>query len=109
MPLLLSSQRHSLCDFRYLGLQVIDGRKAEVIAFAGHPVPEAVSGNYNLSGKVIPLILQGVVWIDSTTYQIVRIGYQELDTLLEGVTYDVSDGGEIRLVSRVPKEGAKSG
>jgi hypothetical protein len=73
MPLLLSPRHQSLCDYRYLGSQVIDGRRAEVVGFAGHPVPEAVSGQYGLNGEHIPLILQGIAWIDSTGFQILRM------------------------------------
>jgi hypothetical protein len=73
MPLLLSPERQPAYDFKYLGSQTIEGRAAEVIAFAGHPTPEAVSGRYILFGKPIPLIVQGVAWIDSASFEVVRM------------------------------------
>jgi len=73
MPLLLSPEHQPAYDFKYLGSQVIDGRKTEVIGFAGHPVPEAVSGRYLLFGKPIPLIVQGVAWVDASCFEILQM------------------------------------
>jgi hypothetical protein len=73
MPLLLSPEHQPAYDFKYLGSQVIDGRKTEVIGFAGHPAPEAVSGRYLLFGKPIPLIVQGVAWVDADCFEVLRM------------------------------------
>ena len=73
LPLLLSSERQAAYDFKYLGSQAVEGRRTEVIGFAGHPVPEAVSGRYILYDKPIPLIVQGVAWIDSASFEVVRM------------------------------------
>ncbi len=70
MPMELSSDRQRQYDFKYLGSQTVDGRPTKVIAFAGHPIEAAISGEFMLSGKAIPLILQGIVWIDATTNQV---------------------------------------
>jgi hypothetical protein len=73
MPLQLGPEHQPAYDFKYLGSQAINGRKTEVIAFAGHPVREAVSGDYVLFGKPIPLIVQGVAWIDAASFEILRM------------------------------------
>jgi hypothetical protein len=73
MPMELGSDRQRQYDFRDLGSQMIDGRTMKVIAFAGHPVEAAISGEFVLSGKPIPIILQGIAWIDAATYQVARM------------------------------------
>jgi hypothetical protein len=73
MPMELSADRQHQYDFKYLGSQTIDGRSTKVIAFAGHPVEAAISGDYVLAGKSIPIILQGIAWIDAATYQVARM------------------------------------
>jgi hypothetical protein len=73
MPLLLSPEHQAAYDFKYLGSQVIEGRKTEVVGFAGHPAPEAVSGRYVLFGKPIPLIVQGVAWVDASCFEILQM------------------------------------
>ena len=73
LPMELGADRQPQYDFKYLGSQAIDGRRTEVIAFAGHPVEQAISGQYVLSGKPIPMIVQGVAWIDAASYQVVRM------------------------------------
>ncbi|HEV3276477.1 MAG TPA: hypothetical protein VG860_06640 [Terriglobia bacterium] len=73
MPMELGPDRQPQYDFKYLGSQTIDGRRTEVIAFTGHAAEEAVAGQYVLSGKVIPLILQGIAWIDAASFQVARM------------------------------------
>ncbi len=73
MPMELSSDRQRQYDFKYLGSQTIDDRPTKVIAFAGHPVEAAIAGEYLLAGKSIPLILQGIAWIDAATCQVARM------------------------------------
>ena len=73
LPLLMSPERQPAYDFKYLGSQMLDSRLTEVIVFAGHPVPEAVSGQYVLFDKPIPLIVQGVAWIDAADFEILRM------------------------------------
>jgi hypothetical protein len=74
LPLLLDQSHQQLSDFRYLGLQVVKGRQTHVVAFAERPIPAAVAVFFRLSsGESIPVILQGVAWIDAETYQVLRI------------------------------------
>jgi len=59
--------------FRYLGRQHIDKRETYVVAFAQRPVATRLVewvGNGEKTGAVL---LQGVAWIDPTTYQIIRM------------------------------------
>ncbi len=74
LPLLLHQNNQQFSDFRYLGSQEVKGRQTHVVAFAEHPIPAAVAVVFKLSsGESIPVILQGIAWIDAETYQIVRI------------------------------------
>lgn len=60
-------------QFRYLGQQDIDKHHTFVIAFA--EVPEAMKfpAQCRLEGTLISILLQGVAWIDSSDFRIVRI------------------------------------
>lgn len=59
--------------FRYLGSQKIDKRPAFVVAFAQDPKLVKMPGIIQTDSGPLPLIFQGVVWIDQETYKIVRI------------------------------------
>ena len=65
-----SRQRES--TFRYLGLQAKAGKQCDVIAFAQR-VGQATPIGFTTSSVSVPLLEQGVVWIDSTTHQILRM------------------------------------
>jgi hypothetical protein len=74
LPLLLDQSHQQWSNFRYLGSQVVNGRQTRVVAFAQRPIPAAVAVFFKLSsGESIPVILQGVAWIDAETYQVLRI------------------------------------
>ena len=60
-------------DFRYLGRQKIGGSPAEVVAFAEHVDPVAVMGRFSIGEASIPILVQGVAWIRSSDYQILRM------------------------------------
>jgi hypothetical protein len=72
-PLFFGPEREAISDFRYLGSQVIDGRRTEVVAFAEHPEPSAAMGAVLLPGGSIPAILQGIAWIDTVNFKILRM------------------------------------
>jgi VWFA-related protein len=59
--------------FRYLGEQQIDGRKAFVAAFAQIPGAVRIPGNIFTPGKDVPMLLQGIVWIDEENDQILQL------------------------------------
>ncbi len=59
--------------FRYLGEQQIDGRKAFVAAFAQVPGGVRVPGTITTAGRDVPMLLQGIVWIDEENDQILQL------------------------------------
>jgi hypothetical protein len=73
MPLYFGPDRRTLSDFRYLGSQVVDGQRSVVVAFAEHAEPAAAQGAVRLPGGLIPTLIQGVAWIDSASFQILRM------------------------------------
>ncbi|HEX3940049.1 MAG TPA: VWA domain-containing protein [Acidobacteriaceae bacterium] len=59
--------------FRYLGGQQIHGRKTLVVAFAQTPGSVHIPGQILAAGGTVPMLLQGVAWIDEATMQILQI------------------------------------
>ena len=72
-PLLFGPLQQPWSDFRHLGEQMVDGRSTQVVAFAEHVWPVAVTGRWVDGGASIPLLLQGVAWIRSGDYQILQM------------------------------------
>jgi VWFA-related protein len=82
-------------SFRYLGDQVLDGRKTFVVVFAqrsgwGKPIGLLQSAK---GEKSVATFLQGIAWVDSTNYQIVRlrtdVGPPRLDAGTWRLTSDI--------------------
>lgn len=63
------SQSH----FHYLGTQSVQKRPTFVVAFAQEPRLVKMPGTIEVQSGQVPLLYQGVVWIDQQTYKIVRI------------------------------------
>jgi hypothetical protein len=59
--------------FRYLGQQQVDKHNALVVAFAQIPDLVKVPAQCLFSGTWYSLLLQGVVWIDSRDFRIIRM------------------------------------
>jgi hypothetical protein len=59
--------------FRYLGRQKVDGHQTHVVVFAQDPKLVKVPGIIQLEGGDVPLLYQGVAWIDQETFKMVRI------------------------------------
>lgn len=59
--------------FRLLGRQKIKGRDAFMIAFAQEPKRSRMYGTFKCDGKTRETFYQDVAWIDSTTYQILKL------------------------------------
>jgi hypothetical protein len=59
--------------FRYLGTQRVEKRPTYVVAFAQDPRLVKVPGVIESDSGQVPLLYQGVAWIDQETYKIVRI------------------------------------
>jgi len=59
--------------FRYLGRQKVNGRDAHVVAFAQHPGQSHVYGLFRDGQNEIATFVQGLAWVDSQNYQILRL------------------------------------
>jgi hypothetical protein len=59
--------------FRYLGRQRIDGHATIVLAFAQISGQVKFPGQANFQGISIPILYQGIAWIDETDFRIVRL------------------------------------
>jgi len=61
--------------FRYLGRLRIDNREVDVVAFAQRPDNPKIVYSFEAAGKSSGLLVQGFAWIDSETYQILRMNF----------------------------------
>jgi tetratricopeptide (TPR) repeat protein len=59
--------------FRYLGRQDVNGRHAFVVAFAQTPAKAHIVGAFRQGESRITTFSQGLAWVDSGTYQIIRL------------------------------------
>jgi hypothetical protein len=59
--------------FRYLGQQQTDGHSTFVIGFAQVPGSVEAPGLFVADRESIPMLLQGVAWIDQADFRIVRL------------------------------------
>jgi hypothetical protein len=73
MALFLGPLELPWSEFHHLGEQMIDGSPTEVVAFAEHVWPVAVTGQWLVGGSSVPLLVQGVAWIRSIDYQIISM------------------------------------
>jgi tetratricopeptide (TPR) repeat protein len=70
-------------EFRYLGRQKIDGQETYVVAFAQIPMKAPLVGNFTVGKHSDPTFQQGLAWIDTQNYQIVRLLTELLKPLPE--------------------------
>jgi hypothetical protein len=59
--------------FRYVGRQRVGGQETEVVAFAQRPAIARNTGELSVGSNSVPILVQGVAWIDSASYQIRRL------------------------------------
>jgi hypothetical protein len=59
--------------FRYLGRQKINGHDTFVVAFAQIPGKAHLVGNFQSGQTSLTTFTQGLAWIDTSTYRIVRL------------------------------------
>ena len=60
-------------EFRYLGRQTIDGNETYVVAFAQIPMKSKLAGRFTMGKHSAPTFQQGLAWINTHNYQIVRL------------------------------------
>lgn len=73
MPLHFHPAYQAESTFRCLGRQAISRRQTYVVAFAQRPGIARVVGRINFGQTSILVLFQGIAWIDSTSYQIIRM------------------------------------
>ena len=80
-------------NFRYLGQQDVNGRKTYVVAFAQIPGKAHMTGDFRRGQITVTTFAQGLAWIDTSTYQIVRLHTDLLTPLpelrLDKLTMDI--------------------
>ncbi len=59
--------------FRYLGRQNMDGHATVVLGFAQIPDRVKFPGQVKFEGTPIPVLCQGIAWIDESDFRIVRL------------------------------------
>lgn len=59
--------------FRYLGNQTVNGNDLLVVAFAQKPETTRIKARFTTDQGSAAMLFQGVVWIDPSNYQIVRL------------------------------------
>ena len=59
--------------FKYLGRQKINGQDTLVIAFAQRPEKARLYGVFKMGDTSMPTFSQGLAWVDSKTYEILRL------------------------------------
>ena len=76
---------------------MLKGRDTLLVLFAQHPERDAVLGRVKFGNESIPILVQGVAWIDAASYEIVRMRTDLLAPLsnvhLEQATTDISFEG----------------
>jgi len=59
--------------FLYLGDERMGSRNTYVVAFAQRPGQATISSTVRWSGRTVPILVQGIVWVDQDSFQIIRI------------------------------------
>ncbi len=98
--------------FRLLGLQSIGGKDLPVVAFAQQAAAGEVLATFDAGGEPIPILVQGVAWIDPVHDQIVRmrtdllapLDGHELDQLTTDITYDEVSFKDVAKRMWLPRE-----
>jgi tetratricopeptide (TPR) repeat protein len=81
--LILHPVYQSQATFRHLGSQKVNGRDTFVIAFAQRPERARLNGVFQSGDIALITFTQGLAWIDSDSYQIVRLRTDLLTPLHE--------------------------
>jgi hypothetical protein len=65
--------------FRYIGSQLVDGKKCYVLGFAERPGQATVTAQFHFGGKWGALLYQGLVWVDAQSYRVVKLLLDRLE------------------------------
>jgi len=99
-PLVFHPAYQSGSSFRLLGRQKVNGRNTFVVAYAQEPAKSRLSGNFQRGIDVSTTYSQGLAWIDSESYQIIRLTTDLLRPLplvrLEKITTEI-DFSEVQF------------
>jgi len=99
-PLVFHPAYQSGSSFRLLGRQKVKGRNTFVIAYAQEPAKSRLSGTFQMGTGSTTTYSQGLAWIDSENYQIIRLTSDLLRPLplirLEKVTTEI-DFSEVQF------------
>jgi hypothetical protein len=71
--LYLSTPNQPDSNFRHFGIQAVRNRECHVVGFAQNPERVHGVGRFVDQGKTVALLVQGLAWIDSETFQILRV------------------------------------
>jgi hypothetical protein len=71
--LYLSTANRPDSNFRHFGIQAIRNRECHIVGFAQDPERVHSIGLFVFRGKSVALLVQGLAWIDSETFQLLRI------------------------------------
>lgn len=72
-PLFFHPVYQSGSDFRYLGRQTLGGRPTRVLAFAQRLGNAPVLSRFVSTRSSLPLLIQGLAWVDATHHRILRM------------------------------------
>jgi hypothetical protein len=87
-------QYQATSRFRYLGKKSVDDHPMLLVAFAQEPDPKVALGSFESDVGSIPVLVQGVAWIDPASDQIERLRTDLLapqpDVTLQRLTTDIT-------------------
>jgi hypothetical protein len=61
------------CRYRYLGRQMLGDQETDVVGFAQVPEQNLRLANFHDGERTIPLLFQGLAWIDRRTHEVLRL------------------------------------
>lgn len=71
--IVFSSANQAESRFRYLGQQRVNGHTTYVLGFAQTPGSVESPGEIVVNNESIPMLLQGIAWVDQSDFRIVRL------------------------------------
>jgi hypothetical protein len=73
LPQFFDIRQQQLSDYRYLGRQNVNGASTDVVAFAEHVDPAGIKGRFIFGVTSVPILVQGIAWIDPSDFHLVRM------------------------------------